>query len=82
MPLARTVNGQPLLPPLNRCAECNHEAWVVVEVTPAGLELIETQPTQARAAHAVEVLTNHERKNGRDTVYEAHHAPLKEQPRA
>lgn len=65
-----------LLPPLNRGAVSQHEPYVVVRPTENGLEIVESQMTAWKAVHAVEVLNNHEERNGRPRVYTYYHAPF------
>lgn len=57
-------------PPLNKCSVSHNEYYFVGEVVGNDeYKIIESQPTRVRAEYAQKVLTDHERKNGRSTVY-------------
>ena len=72
----RTVDGKPLLPPLNPESVVRTEEWVVYKVLPdGGLQLIESQRTNFGAQRGVVILTEHERSTARDTVYRSAFAP-------
>ena len=79
--MKRTVAGYTILPAINQGADRSHEPYIVCEVVSETelriIEIIESQPTYGQAYQATQWLTEHERKCGRNTIYEFFHAPLK-----
>lgn len=57
-------------PPLNKCAVSYNDRYFVCEVVGENeYHIIESQSTRVKAVKGQQILTDHERKNGRSTVY-------------